>query len=95
MKNVKKSLLALCLGVITIVGCKKEEKTPEPTPPATGGTPPPACNCGIVVSKNPATVKVTLQNTCSNNTQEFTVSYSVMNNASNGDTICMDSGTSW
>jgi uncharacterized lipoprotein YajG len=95
MKTIRKSLLIFCLGIFIATGCKKEEKTPDPTPPPTGWTPVATCNCGVVVSKNPATVKVTLQNTCSNNTQDFTVAYSVMDNANNGDTICMAAGTSW
>lgn len=96
MKATKITVLAIVLGVITVFGCKKEEKTPEPTPPPTGGGgTPAACNCGVVVSKNPATIKVTLQNTCSNNTQAFSVAFSVMDNANNGDTICMAAGTSW
>ena len=95
MKTIKKTaLIILCTGIFVIIGCNKDEKKIEPTPPPSGGTPT-ACNCGVVVSKNPALVNVTLQNTCSNTTQAFTVAYSVMNNANNGDTICMATGTSW
>jgi len=97
MKTIK--MLVSVLILTMVFACGKDD-TPSPTPAPQNGTPPPPpppanCNCGIVVSKNPALVTVTLQNTCSNNTQTFTVSYAVMDNAWNGDTICMATGTSW
>ena len=77
---MKKVILSIAV-VALVSSCKKKEDKP--------------CNCGVVQSDNVQNYSVVIQNECSGNNKEFTLSQSDWMKAYVGSNYCITNASKW
>jgi uncharacterized lipoprotein NlpE involved in copper resistance len=82
-KNMKKSVLAVSVLVISLISCDKKAEQPAP------------CNCGLVQSDNVQDYSVVIQNECSGNNKTFVLQQGDWMNAHVGTRYCITNSGQW
>lgn len=76
---MKKVIFSLALASVLLTSCKKDE----------------ICNCGTIMSDDPAYYSVSIKNDCSGNVKTFYLSQNDWMSAYVGSNYCITNTTSW
>lgn len=76
---MKKLIFSLAVATTLLASCKKDE----------------VCNCGTIVSDNPADYSVDIKNDCSENVKTWYLSEGDWMSAYVGTHYCIENTTSW